>query len=154
MFSSFLLRAWAARGGGRPGGPAGHQKRATAPDLLAADAEPLLGPVAGRLLLPGLQARVEAGLAGVGLADRAREDAIGVDLEGQVRPARQHLRRRLREDLVDLLTAEVSRGLVQERRRVEHGVGRREVARVGRDLLARAGVHELQEPGRRELVLA
>src|SRR5579863_9951047 len=36
---------------------------------LAGDAEPLLGSVAGRLLLPRLQARVEAGLAGVGLAD-------------------------------------------------------------------------------------
>src|SRR5580704_11079199 len=78
-------RRWPAGSPGRP------PDRATSADPLAADAEPLLGAVAGRLLRPRLQARVEAGLAGVGLADRVREDAVGVDLERQVGPAGQDL---------------------------------------------------------------
>src|ERR1700744_239542 len=122
--------------------------------LVARDAEALLRSVAGRLLLPVLQARAQAALARVGLAHRVGEDAVGVDLEGQVAPAGQHVTRRLREHLVDRLAAEVGGLLADERRRVQDRGLRWEVAGRRGELRALAGADPLQESRRRELVLA
>src|SRR5579864_2596393 len=101
----FPSMAWRGRPGTGRSRPA--TVKAGMEPLLAGDAEPLLRPVGGRLLLPGRQARAQRALARVGLAHRVRVDAVRVDLEGQVAPAGEHLRRRLRQDLVDRLPAEV-----------------------------------------------
>ena len=90
-FLPFLLAAWRARArvaGRGPGRPHGECDGLPRCRQLAGDGEPLLGAVLADCCCQACRPGVEVGLAGVGLADGVGEDAVGVDLERQVAPAR------------------------------------------------------------------
>ena len=66
--------------------PAGPAVRATV--LLAVTVKPCSLPYSTSCVLPGGEAVVEVGLVGVRLADGVAEDAVRVDLVGQVATSR------------------------------------------------------------------
>src|SRR5665647_374917 len=82
------------RGGGRPSAPG-------APRGSVVDREALVVAVGGRRVLPRQQPVLQARVGHVRLAYGVVEDAVGVDLERQVLPAVDDVRRGLGEDLVD-----------------------------------------------------
>src|SRR5215218_8970833 len=87
---------------GRPSAP-GRPRRSR---WLLADREALLVAVVDELALPSGEPLVQVDLVRVRLPDGVAEDAVRVHLVRQVRPARRHVLRGLREHLVDLLAAE------------------------------------------------
>src|SRR6266702_5785970 len=95
---------------GRPARPDGAWWGVAAAGLarsLSGDREALLRAVGAGRLVPRGDRGVEVRLARVRLAHRVRVDAVRVDLERHVAPARQDRGGRRREQLVDLLAAEV-----------------------------------------------
>src|SRR5690606_37123251 len=119
------------------------------------DSEALLTAVFDDGVLPGDETVVQVGLVRPRLPCGVTEDAVGVHLEGEVGPAGDDLAGCGAEHLVDLLTAEVLRLVVQELVVGQLGVRGREAALIGEDLQAlRAVVQPFQETGGQRRVLA